>query len=74
MRKSPFCILRSEGFMRIFKELGDRMVAKLVPNVKAAAGCPPDCYQQWKGSGTCYVRTCCYNGACVVNCGAWSRC
>jgi hypothetical protein len=61
--------------MRIFKELGDRMVAKLVPNVKAAAACPPDCYQQWMGSGTCYVRTCCMKGNCSgVNCGAWTKC
>ncbi|MFI6595863.1 hypothetical protein ACIBHX_06425 [Nonomuraea sp. NPDC050536] len=60
--------------MRIFKEISDRMVSMLVPNVKAAAGCAPDCFHQWKGSGICYVRTCCYTGACTVSCGAWSKC
>lgn len=62
--------------MRAFNELCDRVVARLVPQVKAAAGCPSYCFWQYRDSPQqCYKQRCCQSGNCSVSCsGDWVRC
>lgn len=57
--------------MQVFHKLGDRLVARLVPQVKAAAYSCTDYYKQ--EDHVCYVRRCC-TYASGTRCNGWSPC
>lgn len=51
---------------RLFHRIGDGLLAKLVPGVKAEAA---DCFREWHGCVTCPngLIACCFSICCVVN-------
>lgn len=54
--------------IRRLEKLGERLLGLVVPNVTAAAGCPPD---PWCAvCGTCYLKRCYYHPTCNVSCGS----
>jgi hypothetical protein len=59
--------------MRIINRMADRLLAAVVPEIKAGACCPPDttlhfCY--CRGFQVAVGRYCSYNCACQLSCGA----
>jgi hypothetical protein len=55
--------------IKALESLGERMLALVLPTVKAAAGCPPD---PWCKTCTnpCYVKRCYLTPRCTVRCGS----
>lgn len=58
--------------MSMIATLADRLLSKVVPEIKAGACCPPDpgteeCYCH---NHTVYAKNCSYNCACKLFCGS----